>query len=174
VQLGRKLLDTGLGLSQRLCGGRDRIGAGIQRLELCARLGRAREQLLVGLAAKAPARGSDPVELGLDVLQAVRLRFEGREERAQLGGGLAQAQLDVAELVPGALELGRQALQRGDCALGGRREPGCAVAVLGGKGLACGGDALRELRHAAQPLTLGAQLVLGGGLESLRVLDERP
>jgi hypothetical protein len=71
------------------------------------------------------------------------------------------------------LELRRESFQRRDRSLGDGREAGGAFALVGGKCLPGGGGALRELRHVAQPLALGAKLVLGAGLEAARVLDER-
>jgi hypothetical protein len=49
---------------------------------------------------------------GFDLLEPARLRAERREERAQLRSGLAQPELDVAQLVAGARELGRERLDR--------------------------------------------------------------
>ena len=64
--------------------GGERVDAVVERLELGARLGRAREQLLERRAAEAPLRLGDPVELRLDLLEPVRLGLERGEERAQL------------------------------------------------------------------------------------------
>ena len=82
---------------------------------------RAREQLFVGLARGSGASVGDALEPGLDLLEPARLGAERGEERAQLGRGLAQPQLDVAQLVAGARELGRERLERRDRPLGRAR-----------------------------------------------------
>jgi len=80
-----------------------RCGDGIApRVELGQLRPRGRgagEELLVALTAEAALGVGNPVELGLEVLQPTRLSAEAGEERAQLRAGLAQAQLDVAQLV---------------------------------------------------------------------------
>ena len=52
------------------------------------------------------------------------------EKRAKVGRGLAQAKLDVAELVAGARELGSKRLERCDGALGEPGQAGRSFAVL--------------------------------------------
>ena len=111
--------------------GLGRVDAVLERGELCPRLGGAREQLLVRLAAEAALRLGDPVELGLELLEAARLGFEGRKERAKVGRRLAQAKLDVPQLVAGRLQLGGDVLERRDCALGETDEAARAFAVVG-------------------------------------------
>ena len=91
----------------------------------------------------------------------------------QLRGRLAQAQLDVAQFVAGALELGREPLERCDRTLGERDETGRAVALVGGERLGGSRCRLRELRYVTQPLALGAQHVLPARLHAVGVLDER-
>ena len=106
VELRREAIDPLLGFAERFGRGLGRIGAAVEGVQLGLRLGGAREQLLVGLAAVAPSHVGDAVEFALDVLEPVWLGLERCEEGVQVGGGLAQAQLDVAELVAGAFELG--------------------------------------------------------------------
>ena len=79
---------------------------------------RSGEQLLVRLAAEAALRLGDPVELGLELLEPPRLGLERREERAEVGRRLAQAQLDVPQLVAGGLQLRGDVLERRDRSLG--------------------------------------------------------
>ena len=145
---------------KRLGGDRSRILALVERLELGAGLGSAGEQLVVALAAEAPLRLGDLVERRLELFEASGLGLERREERVQLRGGLAQPQLDVAQLVAGALELGREPLERRDGALGERDEAGCALALVrrqrlgGGRGglrRARSRDAAARARRAARP-----------------------
>src|SRR5207249_4929865 len=72
------------------------------------------QQLLVRRRAE-PAHGlGNAIELGLDVLEAPRIGLEARQKRPQLGGNLAQAKLDVAQLVAGPRKLRRQAFDRSD------------------------------------------------------------
>ena len=78
----------------------------------------------------------------------------------QLGRDLAQAQLGVAQLVAGALELGREPLQRRDRPLGEPDEPGGALAVVGRERVRGGRGALGELGDVAEPLALVAQRLL--------------
>ena len=54
----------------------------------------------------------------------------------EVGRGLAQAELDVAQLVAGALQLGREPFERRDRALRERDETGGALAVVGSERLA--------------------------------------
>ena len=84
-----ELLDLRLGNRDRRGGGRERVGARVDRLQLRAGLAGAGQQLLIGLVAKPPFRIGDPVELALHLLEAVRLRLERGEERAEVRGGLA-------------------------------------------------------------------------------------
>ena len=118
---------------------------------------RAAKELLVALAAEPAPRLGDPVELGLDLLEPVGLGLERGEKGAELGGCLAQPQLDVAQLVPGTLELGGEPLERRDRPLGQSDEARRALALLRRQRLAGRSDALRELGHVAQALALVAQ-----------------
>src|SRR5436190_19414059 len=103
------------------------------------------------------------------MLDAVGLGLQGREERRQLGGGLPQPQLDVAELVAGPGELGRDRLQWRDGTLGARRQARGAVAVLRRKRAGCGRGSIGELREVAQSLALRTQLLLVLRLQAARV-----
>ena len=92
----------------------------------------------------------------------------------QLRGGFPQAQLDVAELVARALELGCEALERRDRPLGKRDETCRALPFLGRQRLGGGRSGLGELRDVPEPLAIRAQLVLPARLHALGVLDECP
>jgi len=84
-----QLFDPPLRDLDRLGRGRDGIGPVIQRIELGLRLGGPPKQLLVRRAAKTPLRLGNPVELGLDLLEPIRLGVERGEKAAELGRGLA-------------------------------------------------------------------------------------
>ena len=86
----------------------------------------------------------------------------------QLGRRLAQAQLDVAELVAGALELGREALERRDRALGDADEARGTLALLGRERLRRGRCGLGELDDVPQPLALVAAALLVARPRGLR------
>ena len=133
----------------------------------------AREQVVVVGGAEAAARVRDPLQLALDVLEPVGLGLERGEEGAQVGADLAQAQLEVAQLLAGSRELGREPLERRQRALGGGREPGRALALVGRERLGGPGRALGELGDVAQPLALVAQRLLAALLEALGRLGER-
>ena len=162
-----------LRLGERLRGRRRRVGASLERVELGAGVGGAGEQLVVRRAVEPPLRVRDPVEPGLELLEPSRLRLERGEKRVQVGGRLAQPQLDVAQLVADALELRREPLERRHGPLGESDETGRAVAVVGREGVRRGGGALRQLGDVAEPLALAAQPLLASRLHPLRVLDER-
>ena len=131
------------------------------------------EQLLVGLAAEAPLRLCDAVERRLELLEASRLGLERREERVQLRRGLAEAQLDVAQLVAGPLELGSEALERRDRTLGSADEPCGALALVGCQRLRRGRRRLGELDDVPKALALAREALLVARLETLGVLGER-
>src|SRR5262249_59183419 len=112
AELERQCLDTPLG-SDELAGGElGRIGAVLESCELQPRLLSSGEQLVVCLAAETALCLRNPVELGLELLEPAGLRFERGQEGMEVGSGLTQAELDVAELVPGALQLGGEAFER--------------------------------------------------------------
>ena len=89
------------------------------------------EQLVVARGAVAALRVGDPLELGLDRLDAVGLGLERGEEAAQVGGRLAQLQLGRAQRLARRRELGREPFERRDGALGGRDQVGGAVVLVG-------------------------------------------
>src|SRR5437764_7423176 len=148
-QLFREAGCAPLGRGERLGRRGDGVEPAVERVELEPRLTCACEELLVRRAAEAALEVGDPVELGLDVLEAPRLGVERREERREVARGLAEPELDVAELVRGALQLGREALERGERALGVSGERRRSLAVLGREGLTRGGRARRQLGHVA-------------------------
>ncbi len=173
AKLGGERVDARLRLGERLRRRRRRVGAAVERGQLGARVGGAVEQLLVGRAAEPPLRVGDPVEPGLQLLEAARLRLERGEECVQVGRDLAQPQLGVAQLVAGALELRREPLQRRHRPLGEPDEPGGSLAVVGRERVRGGRSALGELGDMAKPLALAAQRLLAARLHPLGVLDER-
>ena len=92
----------------------------------------------------------------------------------QLGRGLAQAQLDVAQLVAGALELGREPLERRDRALGERDEAGGALALLGRQRLGGGRSAASASSETCRSRSRSARsALLPARLDAVGVLDER-
>ncbi len=107
------------------------------------------------------------------MLHPVRLRLERGEKAAQIGAELAEAQLDVAQLLACAGQLRRQSFERRERALGGCRERCGAVALLGRERLGRALGTVRELGDMAKPLPLGPQRVLPARLEAFRHLDER-
>jgi hypothetical protein len=145
VQLLVKIAHLGLGAGERGGRGRGRVVAGLDPRQLAAGLVRPGEQLVVAPTAEAALRVGDPLELGLDLLETAGLGLERGQERAQVEGRLPQPQPAVAELLAGAGELGRQALERPDRALRLRDQPGRAVAVVGGERLGRGRRPLGEL-----------------------------
>ena len=91
----------------------------------------------------------------------------------EVGRRLAQAKLDIAKLVAGSLQLGREPLERSDRPLRERDEVGGPVAVVGRerrRGRAAAGG---ELGHVTVPLALGPQPLLLPRLQTRGVLDER-
>ena len=91
----------------------------------------------------------------------------------EIGGRLAQAELDVAQLVAGALQLGSDPFQRSDRALRERDEVRGSVAVVGGERCDGRGGPGGELGDVAVPLAFGPQLLLRARLQALGVLDDR-
>ena len=118
-------------------------------------------------------RLGDPVELGLELLQPARLRLERGEEGVEIGRGLAQPELDVAQLVAGPLQLGREPLEGRHRALCKRDEVRCAVAVVRSERRRGSGRAVGELRDVPVPLSLGSEALLVPRLHPFAVLDER-
>ena len=74
MQLRREPLHARLGLGERGRGGLCGISARIERRELGASLGGAREQLVVALAAETPLRVGDPLQLAFQLFEPPRLR----------------------------------------------------------------------------------------------------
>ena len=133
----------------------DGVDAVGERVELGARLGRTREQLLERRAAEAALGVGDPLELGLDLLEPAGLGLERRQERAQLERRLAQAQLDVAQLVAAPRASSGASDSSGATARSARAdEPAGAVALVGRERVDRRADALGELGHVPQPLAL--------------------
>ena len=90
----------------------------------------------------------------------------------ELRRGLAQTQLDVAQLVAGALELGREPLERRDRPLCDAGQAGSALALLGRQRLRGGRRRLGELDEVAKPLAVVAEPLLVALLEPVGVLCE--
>ena len=131
------------------------------------------EQLFVRLGPEASLRVGDAVELLLDLLEPARLRLERRQEAAELARGLAKPELDVAQLVAGARQLRREALERCHRSLRRRGQSRSTLAFVGSKRRGGRSGALCELGHVAQTLPLVAEALLRPGLHPGRVLDER-
>src|SRR5207237_10926548 len=126
-----------------------------------------REQRVVRRAPEAALRLSDPVEFGLELFEPARLRFERSEEGVEVGGRLAQAELDVAQLVAGTLQLRSEPLEGRDRALGERDEASSAFALVRGERRGGGGRSGGELDDVTVPLALGPQRVLLRGLHAV-------
>ena len=173
AQLECERVHARLGRLDRGGGSRCRVDALVERRQLLARLGRARQQLLVARGTEAALRLRDAVEAGLKLFEPPRLGLERRKERAQLGRGLAQAELDVAQLVAGTLELRRQPLERSDGPLGDRDQTGRALSVLRCERLRRRRRSLRKLGDVPQPLAVAAQPLLVPFVHPSGVLDER-
>ena len=173
AEIGSELARPRLRRGQRLRGRRSGVETTLERRQLVAGGRRPRQQVVVVGGAEAPPRVRDPLQLPLDVLEPVGLGLQRGEERAQVGADLAQAQLDVAQLLTGTRELGREPLERGERALGGGREPGRALALVRRDRLGGSGRSFGELGDVAQPLTLVPERLLAARLEALRRLDER-
>ncbi len=174
AQFEDELVDALLGGGELAPRGFGRVDAVLERGELGACLGGAREQLLVRLAAEAALRLGDPVELGLELLESAGLGLEGSEESAKVRRRFAQAKLDVPQLVAGGLELGRDLLERRDCSLGETDEAARSLAVVRrerGRRRLGGGC---EVGDVTDPLAVGAETLLVGRLHPFGVLDKRP
>ncbi len=167
-------IDLGLRSSHRIgCGPHGIVAVG-KLGELAPGLVGTIEQLRVGLSAIAAAQVGEPVELRLDGVEPARLRLERVEERTQVGRDLTQGELGRAKRLAGSGELGCQALERSELALGqtGKVRGGPAVVLSGERshGGACAG---RELGQMAEALPFGSQVVLVAPLEPFCVGNER-
>ncbi len=129
------------------CGGR--VETALERGQLLARRGGTRKQVLVVRRAEAAAGVADPLQLSFDVLDAVGLGLQRREEAAEVGAELAQPQLEVSQLLARPRELGCEALERGERALGGGGEPRGPLTFVRRERLGCTGGALCKLGQVA-------------------------
>ena len=174
---GAKLLgksaDITLSGRQRFGRGRGRVEAVLDRFQLRPRLGCAGQQLFVGLRAEASLGLSNPVQSGLDLFEPSRLGLERRQKATQLARGLAQAQLDVAQLVTGSRKLRRELFERRECPLGASDEPGGALALVRSERLGCFCGSVRELGDMTKTLPLAAKTLFPIRLEPGSVFDER-
>ena len=164
-----------LGLCRREClGGR---ASGIvslrERIELGSGRGGAIEELRIGDRAVPAAKGRDPVEPGLDLLEPARIGLERIQEAAECRGDLTERVLRRTKRLTGSGQLGGEMLDRGDRPLGRRDEVGPGLLLLRGERRQSSRCALSELRHVAEPLPLGAQVVLVSRPEPGGVGDER-
>ena len=173
AQLGGELLRPRLRGRQGLLRRRGRVETLLERRQLLAGRVRSRQQVVVVGGAEAAAGVADPLQLALDVLDAVRLGLERGQEPAQVGAELAQPQLEIPQLLACACELGCEPFQRSERALGGGGEPRRPVALVGRERLGRGLSSLCQLGDVAEPLSLGSERVLRAGLEALGRLDER-
>ena len=153
------------------CG--ERIGPVLERGQLGSSIRRSGKQLLVGLGPEPALRVRDPLELGLDLLQPVRLRLERIEEAAKLERRLPESNLDVAQLAGRGGELRRDLPGRGQRAFRTAYERRRAVALVRCQRGKCVVRSFGELGHVAQPLPLRAKRVLRARLEAFGVLHER-
>ena len=158
-QLDARARDARLAPRPAACRGR-RAGStpSSSAVELGARLGGAREQLLVGLAAEAALGVGDPVERALELLEPARLGLERGEERVQLatpsragaarrrGARRRRAASSGASRSSGATARSASATR-----------PAAPSPSSGVERRGRGGRGLRELGDVAQPLALGAQ-----------------
>ena len=87
-------------------------------VELGRRLGSPLQQLLVARAAEPPLRVRDRVEPRLDLFAPAGIGIQRRQEGPQGARGLAEAELDVTQLVARPTELGREPLDPGNGAFG--------------------------------------------------------
>jgi DNA repair protein RecN (Recombination protein N) len=114
-------------------------------------------------------RGAAAAEARLAELAALAEATQGFEPGAEL----AEAQLEVAQLVARLREAGIQRLERRERPLGGGGQRGGALAVVGGDRLRRRRGTLGELGQVPHPLPLGAECLLVSLREPVRVLDER-
>ena len=133
---------------------------------------RALEQLVVGHGAEAPPRGGHRVEPLLDLLEAAGVCVECGDERAQVGACVAQAQIDVAQLLGDAGELGRDRGERLERALGVRDELAAPSPSSGARAVGHG-RALAQLGRRAGRARARPAARPPRRLEVARVLDER-
>ena len=173
AQLSGDRQDARLRSDERLGRSLRGIHAVRKRCELGARVSGPSKQLFVGLAAEAALGVGNSVERRLELFEPSRLGLERREKRVQLRRRLTESQLDVAQLVAGALKLGSEPFERRHRTLRERDEPCGTVAVLGCQRSCGGGGRLRELGHVTQAFTLAAQALLVAGLQSFCVLGKR-
>ena len=80
----------------------------------------------------------------------------------------------MRERLAGGGELGREQLERGHGALGGRDQVRPTLPVVRRQRLERRRGPERELRHVPEPLALGAQVVLVSRTEPVGVVGERP
>ena len=151
----------------------ERVDAVREPVELGARDRSSGQQLFVRAGPEAPLRLGDAVELRLDLLQPPRLGLERGGERSEVARRLAEPDLDVAELLRRLGELRGEPLHLAEGALRVRDEGCRALAILGGERGARDGGRVRELGHVPEPLSLGAQVLLGRRLEAVGRGDER-
>src|SRR5215207_8229 len=145
----------------------------VERRQLLAGGRRTSEQLLVIGGAEAAAGVGDPLELSFDLLQPVRLGLEGRKEAAEIGADLAQAHVELPQLLARSGELRSEAFERRERTLRGGREPGRSLALVRRDCLHRARGALGELGHMPQPLARVSQRLLASRLERLGRLYER-
>ena len=101
------------------------------------------------------------------MLDPIRVGLQREQEGPQVGAELPQSQLQVAQLLARACELGSDSLERRNRPLGDSGQRRRAVAVLGRQRLGGRRGALGELGHVAQPVAIGVERCLGVRLEPL-------
>ena len=122
--------------------------------------GRELEELVVRRRREAAPEVGDRLQPLLDALERARLRVERRDEAVEVAAGLAQPHGEVAQLLRGRAELGRDALERRERALreGGERRR--ALALVGRDRRGGGVRRLGELLDVAEALAPREQLLL--------------
>ena len=172
-QLGAEGRDAALTVLDLPARRLDRIAAAGGRGQLAIGLGCAGEQIVVRGRREAPLEVSDRLEPLLDALERAGLRVERRHESVEVAPHLAQTDGEVAQLLGARRELGCDALERRDRALGERGERCCALALVWrdrSRGVRSG---LRQLVDVPEALATGEQLSLVPRFHAFRRVDQR-
>ena len=169
-----ELVGATLCVLERLRRRGDGIDAVRQRIQLGASRGRPLDELRRRLHAIAAPKIGKLLELGLHVLEPAGIRLESRRIRLDRRGDVAEAHVELAQLAGGRIELlgdARHAIERAE-RLGGQLRG--ATPVVRGERRSGRSRSLRELRHVAQALPVGPELLLALDRDLGSVLHERP
>ena len=150
-----------LGAGELGCGGRERVEAAVERIEL-GRGGCRDARAAPRASATAKRRRSSAIRSSRASTSscARRVGLERGDEPVQVAADLAQAHGQLAQLGRRAFELGREPRQRLERPLGRRRERCRAVAVLGRDGRRRPSRALGEVGCVAHAVALDAKRLL--------------